>query len=84
MECLSLRDACFHVHGGEIEISVWGREEGRGKGRADLTMQISYFETWLSFQTLEFGRDREVKILLKATESENSGTEPGHTYNWSP
>ena len=29
MECLSLRDACFHVHGGEIEISVWGREEGR-------------------------------------------------------
>ena len=29
MECLSLRDACFHVYGGEIEISVWGREEGR-------------------------------------------------------
>lgn len=60
------------------------KEEGRGKGRADLTIQTSYFQTWLSFQTLEFCRDGEVKVLLKATESENSGTEPGHTYNWSP
>ena len=27
---------------------------------------------------------REVKVLLKATDSENSSAEPGHMYNWSP